>query len=90
MTNNDSPKDGDYASYLQQRETQMANTAPAVPAAEKPRQTINDVVERGEAPTEEFLEEFDALHDAPPLSDEELERQAMNDEGADGDARTAE
>jgi hypothetical protein len=45
----------------------------------------------GKAPaSEEMLDEMAALQSAPPLSDEELARQALADGGADGDPSTPE
>jgi hypothetical protein len=44
----------------------------------------------GEEPTEEFLEEWNALENAPELSDEELARQALDAPGDDGDTHTPE
>ena len=41
-------------------------------------QTINDVLIEGQEPTIEFLEELEALHNAPDLSDHELEKQALH------------
>jgi hypothetical protein len=61
-------------------------TAPAAPE----RQTIEQVLVDGEEPTEELLQEWQALDEAPPLSDEELARQALNAPGADGDPSTPE
>jgi hypothetical protein len=43
-----------------------------------------------EEPTQEFLDELAALEAAPPLSDEELDRQALAAGGGDGDAATPE
>ena len=94
------PKDGDFASYL---EGNRASTSPAdlpeanakplkdfeVPVAQ-PRQTLQQVLIEGEAPTEEFLEEWNALENAPELSDEELARQALSAAGEDGDTQTPE
>ena len=52
--------------------------------------SFEDVV-LGKAPaTDEMLEELAALQDAPPLSDEELARQALADGGADNDPDTPE
>lgn len=44
----------------------------------------------GEEPTEEFLEEWNALENAPELSDEEFERQALSAPGDDGDTGSPE
>lgn len=67
------------------------------PATENPPQeagrhpqSIEDILLKGEQPTAEFLAEFIALHEAPPLSDEELEQQALEAPGDDGDPATPE
>ena len=53
------------------------------------KQTLTDVL-NGEEPTPEFLDEFVVLSEAPPVSDEELEQQALNHPGGDGDVSTPE
>ena len=40
-------------------------------------QYLNDVLVNGEEPTEAFLEEFSALENAKPITQNELEKQAM-------------
>lgn len=99
MKTPDTPKDGDFASYLDARQS---NPSPA--SSDKgaksnagfddpvvsPRQTIQQVLVNGEEPTVEFLEEWNALENAPELTDEELEQQALNAPGDDGDTRTPE
>jgi hypothetical protein len=47
-----------------------------VSSVKKP-QILNDVLEKGEEPTEAFLEEFSALENAEPIAQDELEKQAM-------------
>lgn len=99
MTIPDTPKDGDFASYLDTRRKTPAVVSPetgadhstdfSAPVAQ-PRQTIQQVLVEGEEPTEEFLEEWNALENAPELSDEELAQQALNAPGDDGDTRTPE
>ena len=99
MTTPDTPKDGDFASYLEARQGDASPASPdksAVPdagfdePAVRPRQTIAQVLVDGEEPTEEFLEEWRALRDAPELSDEEFAQQALNAPGEDGDPQTPE
>lgn len=58
--------------------------------AGRPRQTIQDVLSDGEEPTNEFLEEWNALKNAPELSDEEFEQQALSAPGDDDDTGTPE
>ena len=99
MTTTDTPKDGDFASYLEAKRKNPSAASPeagvepstdfGVPIAQ-PRQTIQQVLVEGEEPTEEFLEEWNALESAPELSDEELAQQALNAPGEDGDTRTPE
>lgn len=91
----DVPKDGDFASYLEAKENQRAPETPQPDAAVDdlaipPRQTLQQVLVEGEEPTEEFLEDWKALNEAPDLSDEELAQQALNAPGDDGDVRTPE
>ncbi|WP_234267572.1 hypothetical protein [Hydrogenophaga sp. NFH-34] len=98
MTIQDMPKDGDFASYL---EGKMGHTADAPKAAASmganasepayaPCQTIEQVLVEGQEPTQEFLEEWNAVQNAPELSDEEFERQALEAPGEDGDPSTPE
>lgn len=95
MTQADTPKDGDFAAFLERKasEVLLAGAAAVAPAApDSPHaspQTLDDVLD-GEEPTEELLEEVDALEHAPPLSDEELAKQALEHPGADGDPSTPE
>jgi hypothetical protein len=98
------PKDGDFAGYLERRETQdlakgkgavgsasPESTSPGDPEASGSRsQTLEDVLVHGEEPTDEFIEGLTALEGAEPLSDEELEQQALQDPGGDGDPQTPE
>jgi hypothetical protein len=98
MTRSDTPKDGDFASYLEgktrrpTRPSDVVTTVGENPSdpAEPPRQTIQQVLVDGEEPTDEFLEEWNALENAPDLSDEELARQALEAGGDDGDLNTPE
>ena len=57
---------------------------------ETSEQKLEEVLLEHETPTPEFLAELQALTDAPPLSEEELERQALEAGGADGDKTTPE
>lgn len=92
MRNTDTPKDGDFASQLERTTRSPAEPASPVPdpGNEARPQTIDDVLEGGQEPTDELLEEFRVLNEAPPLSDEELEQQALDDPGEDGDVSTPE
>ena len=91
----DVPKDGDFASYLEAKQIHRASGTPQPDAAldglaTPPRRTLQQVLVEGEEPTEEFLEDWKALNEAPELSDEELAQQALNAPGDDGDVRTPE
>ncbi len=100
MTNPDTPKDGDFAAYLEAKSRNRSTISPEqggelniqtdVPVAVPPRQTIQQVLVDGEEPSAEFLEEWNALENAPELSDEELEKQALSAPGDDGDTQTPE
>ncbi len=54
------------------------------------QQKLEEVLLEHEEPTQEFLDELAALEKAPPLSEEELARQALAAGGADGDSGTPE
>ena len=98
MTKSDTPKDGDFASYLEGMASRPPRPSDAEPTVgenngdpvEVPRQTIQQVLVDGEEPTEEVLEEWNALENAPDVSDEELARQALEAGGEDGDPNTPE
>lgn len=104
MTDSSTPKDGDFVAYLARMAERTPAVKPAVgtgaasiPAAVAPppeeakaRQSIEDILLAEEAPTQEFLDGFAELESAPPLSDEELERQALEAPGADGNPQTPE
>ena len=68
----------------------LFNLGSGAPEAPIVKQTISDILLNGEEPTEEFLEEFIVLSEAPPLSDEEFERQALCAPGDDEDPSTPE
>lgn len=99
MKSSDAPKDGDFASLIEGKKKTATATVPpdtdegiddsASPPGPPPRQTMQQVLE-GEEPSAEFLEELDALENAPELSDEELAKQALNAPGDDGDPGTPE
>jgi hypothetical protein len=103
MSVSNTPKDGDFASYIESlsqsahtksedavihRPTNTDTTTPDT-APQSGMQTIEDVL-NGEEPSEEFLTELAELNEEQPLSDEELERQALEHPGADGDPGTPE
>ena len=98
MTDADPPKDGDFAAYLERKqatprvrpeapaEQPTSGSAPTDDAARS--QSIEDIL-RGEEPTDEFIEEWNEA-ERNRASDAELERQALEHPGADGDPRTPE
>ena len=99
MQDTNAPKDGDFTAYLNRVANRNSDVTPAsiAPArgtlaqeTEQERQTIQQVLVEGQEPTDEFIEEFTALNEAPELSDEELERQALSAPGDDGDVHTPE
>lgn len=98
MNSQDTPSNGDFASLLEGKAknaqpfaTERPDAAPAVdPAATRPQQTVDDVLQYGEEPTEEFLAEWNELKNLPELSEEELAQQALNAPGDDGDINTPE
>jgi hypothetical protein len=58
--------------------------------AETSAQKLAEVLLEHETATPEFLAELQALKDAPPLSDEDLDQQALEAGGADNDISTPE
>ncbi len=102
MSNSDTPKDGDFAHWVEEKSEalkfELGEKFPVPPTTlvspsvhlETGVQKLEEVLLEHEAPSEEFLEELAALKAAPPLSDEELARQALADGGADGDTGTPE
>ena len=99
MQDTNAPKNGDFAAYLNKVANRDSDVTPAsvAPAngtlaqeTKQERQTIQQVLVEGQEPTDEFLEELNALNEAPELSDEELARQALSAPGDDGDVRTPE
>lgn len=102
MSNSNTPKDGDFANWVDQKaealKFELGEKFPVPPSelhspsvhVETGLQKLEEVLLEHEEPTEEFLEELRALEGAPPLSDEELARQALEAGGRDGDAATPE
>ena len=102
MSNSNTPKDGDFAHWVEEKSEalrfELGEKFPVPPTilvspsvhAETGRQKLEEVLLEHEEPTQEFLDELAALEAAPPLSDEELARQALEAGGGDGDAATPE
>ena len=102
MSNSDTPKNGDFAAWIDEKSEalkfELGEKFPVPPTvlasstlpAETGQQKLEEVLLEHEQPTQAFLEEIAALEEAPPLSDEELDRQALEAGGADGDSSTPE
>ena len=102
MTSANTPQGGDFAHWVDEKaealKFELGDKFPVPPTelhspsvhVETSQQKIEEVLLGHEEPTLEFLEELAALADAPPLSDEELNRQALADGGGDGDSSTPE
>lgn len=102
MTSSDTPKGGDFAHWVDEKSEalkfELGEKFPVPPTvlvsnsvhAETGQQKLEEVLLGHEQPTQAFLEEVAALEEAAPLSDEELDRQAMEAGGADGDNNTPE
>ncbi len=94
--------DGDFAHWVDEKSEALKFRLGEnfhVPAAaltstsahrETSSQNLEEVLLEHESPSPALLEELAALSSAPPLSDEELDRQALNDGGADADSATPE
>ena len=102
MSSSNTPKEGDFAHWVDEKSEalkfQLGEKFPVPPTAlqspsihvETSEQKLEEVLLEHEAPTQEFLDELAALERAPPLSDEELARQALDAGGGDGDSSTPE
>jgi hypothetical protein len=102
MSDSNTPKDGDFGHWVEEKSEalkfELGEKFPIPPTAlhspsvhlETGQQKLEEVLLEHEQPTQEFLDELAALEQAPPLSDEELARQAMEAGGADGDSTTPE
>jgi hypothetical protein len=102
MNASDTPKNGDFANWVDEKSAalkfELGEKFPVPPTelhspsvhVETGQQKLEEVLLEHEEPTAEFLEELAALEEAPPLSDEELARQALAAGGNDGDTQTPE
>jgi hypothetical protein len=102
MNDSTPPKEGDFAKWVEEKSEalkfELGEKFPVPPTelhspslhVETGQQKLEEVLLEHEAPTPELLEELDALRNAPPLSDEELARQALDAGGGDGDVSTPE
>ena len=87
MTSSETPKGGDFAHWVDEKSEalkfELGEKFPVPPTV----LVSNSVhAETGQ----QKLEEVAALEEAAPLSDEELDRQALAAGGADGDSSTPE
>jgi len=95
-------EDGEFAHWVDEQaealKFELGEKFPIPPTAlqspsvhiETSGQKLEEVLLEHEEATPELLAELAALANAPPISDEELARQALADGGADNDASTAE
>lgn len=102
MSNSNIPKGGDFAAWVDEKaevlKFELGDKFPVPPTelqspsvhVETGKQKLEEVLLEHEQPTPEFLEELAALEQAPPLSDEELARQALEAGGADAEPGTPE
>jgi hypothetical protein len=102
MTSSNTPKEGDFAHWVDEKSEalkfELGEKFPVPPtilvsSAAHPEtsvQKLEEVLLEHEEATPALLEEIAALEDAPPLSDEELARQALQAGGAEGDSSTPE
>ena len=67
-----------------------ATSGPQAVHTETSSQRIEEVLMGHEQPKDALLDELAALENAPPLSEAELERQALEDGGGDADPATPE
>jgi len=96
------PPESEFAQWLDEKaealkfrlgeEFAVPPSALACPSVhlETSEQDMEEVLLEHESPGPQFLEELAALQNAPPLLDEELSRQALEDGGADLDRSTPE
>ena len=100
MTVSQTPPTNDFVRWVEEKsDAVMADIGDKFPPAtsgaqalhaETSSQRIEEVLLGHEPPDDALLEELAALEDAPPLSDEELDRQALESGGEDADPSTPE
>jgi len=100
MTSSQTPASNDFVRWVEEKsDAVMADLGDRFPPAtsgvqalhaETLTQRIEEVLMGHEPPADALLEELAALEDAPPMSDEELVRQALEDGGSDADPSTPE
>lgn len=100
MTASRNPPANDFVRWVEEKsDAVMADIGDKFPPAtsgteaihaETSSQRLEEVLLGHEQPDDALLEELAALEDAAPLSDEELDRQALESGGADADPATPE
>ena len=100
MASPQTPTGNDFARWVEEKSEAViadlgerfppATSGPQAVHAETSSQRIEEVLMGHEQPQDDLLDELAALENAPPLSDEELERQALQDGGGDADPATPE
>jgi hypothetical protein len=100
MTASQTPPANDFVRWVEEKsDAVMADIGDKFPPAtsgvealhaETSSQRIEEVLLGHEQPDDALLEELAALEDAPPLSEEELARQALESGGGDADPTTPE
>ena len=100
MTSTQPPASNDFVRWVEEKSDAViadlserfppATSGPQAVHAETSSQRIEEVLMGHEQPQDDLLDELAALENAPPLSDAELERQALQDGGRDADPATPE
>ena len=100
MASSQPPPSNDFARWVEEKSDAVmadlserfppATSGPQAVHAETSSQRIEEVLMGHEQPKDALLDELAALENAPPLSDDELERQALDDGGGDADPATPE
>ena len=100
MASSQTPASNDFSRWVEEKSEAVladlserfppATSGPQAVHAETSSQRIEEVLMGHEQPKDALLDELAALENAPPLSDEELERQALQDGGGDADPATPE
>lgn len=88
MTRPSTPEDGHSSRSIEQQAKQPYSFVP--PSDGGQRLNLDQILLRGADENNEPLEEIALQQQAPPLSEEELARQALEHPGADGDPDTPE
>ena len=100
MASSQPPASNDFSRWVEEKSEAVladlsdrfppATSGPQAVHAETSSQRIEEVLMGHEQPQDDLLDELAALENAPPLSDAELERQALQDGGRDADPATPE